>query len=576
MKIDNYLKKIIEDTGLSKKEIYNLVEEKKKELRGLISDEGALFVIGKELGVNMENQNSELLEDIELNVSDIKPNMKNIILIGRIKEIYKTHSFNRKDGSEGKVGSFLLHDSSGDIRVVLWDDKTEILKNDKFDLNELVKIINGYAKESKYSNPEIHIGRLGKIELSPKDVDYKKYPKIAQETIKIDDINLSLQSISVQGNVIRKTPINLFEKKDGSEGKVASLNLIDSTGTVRITFWNENVNKLKKVEIGSTIRVTNLNPRKSNIDPKKIELFANLNTKMKEIEEKPQLSGKLVENIKSLQNMDEIVSFKGVISSVDNLKKVNLKSGDEVSLLNFIVSDNTDGIRVTLWRELANKYSNSLEINQGVFLKNVLPKYSNFSNRTEITFIPLSELKFIDLEIPDLKEIEIKSLSNDSVEFTRDYSKIKEITSPGFCEIKGVIVKLYENITVYDACSKCFKKIDNCTCEEPGEIEKRMILNMVLDDGTSTIRTTFIGDQAENIIKMKTGNIAKLIDTPEYDNFIEKLSQNLLGKELILRGKAKFSDYSNSYELIAYNFKDLNEKEVNIELEKTIHEIEQL
>jgi hypothetical protein len=30
MKIDNYIRKIIEDTGLSKKEIYSLVEEKKK------------------------------------------------------------------------------------------------------------------------------------------------------------------------------------------------------------------------------------------------------------------------------------------------------------------------------------------------------------------------------------------------------------------------------------------------------------------------------------------------------------------------------------------------------------------
>jgi ssDNA-binding replication factor A large subunit len=524
----------------------------------------------------MENQNSELLEDIELNVSDIKPNMKNIILIGRIKEIYKTHSFNRKDGSEGKVGSFLLHDNSGDIRVVLWDDKTEILRNDKFDLNELVKIINGYARESKYNNPEIHIGNLGKIELSPKDVDYKKYPKITQETIKINEINLSLKSISVQGNVIRKTPINLFEKKDGSQGKVASLNLIDSTGTIRITFWNENVNKLKKVEKGSTIRVTNLNPRQSNINPKKIELYANLNTKINEIEEEPKLSGKLVKNIKALQNMDEIVSFKGVISSVDNLKKVSLKSGDEVSLLSFIVSDNTDGIRVTLWKELADKYSDSLEINQGVYLKNVLPKYSNFSNRTEITFIPPSELKFIDIDFPELKEIEVKPSSRSSNEFARDFSKIKDITSPGLYEIKGVIVKLFENITVYDACSKCFKKIDNCTCEEPGEIEKRMILNMVFDDGTSTIKTTFIGEQAESLIKMETENIAKLIDNPEYENFIDKLSQNLLGKDLIIKGKAKFNDYSNSYELIAYNFKEVNEKEIDIELEKNLREIEQL
>jgi replication factor A1 len=576
MKIDYYIKKIIEETGLSKNEINNRVEEKKKELKGLISDEGALFIIAKELGVNIEDQNRELLEDIELNISDIKPNMKNIVLVGRIREIYRINTFNRKDGSEGKVGSFLLHDNTGDIRVVLWDDKTEILKNDKFDINELVKIINGYSKENNFSNPEIHIGRLGKIVLSPRDVDYKKHPKISQKPIKIEEVNLSLRSVSLKGKVIRKTPINTFERKDGSQGRVASINLIDSTGSIRITFWNENVNKIKNVEVGATIEATNLNPRQSNLDSTKIELNTNRNTTIKDVKEEAHLSSKMVKNIKSLQDESQIVSFKGVISSVDNLKKVNLKSGDQVSLLSFIVSDETDGIRITLWREDANKYADKLEINQGVLLKNVLPKYSTFSKRTEITFIPSSKLEFIDLDISELKHIDTKRTSKKSVGFSREYSKIEDIDSPGFFEIKGVIVKLFENITVYDACPKCFKKVDNCTCEDPGDPEKRMILNLIIDDGRSTIRTTFIGEQAEKIINKDTEIISQIINTPDYNKFIEELSQNLLGKDLIIRGKAKFSDFSNSYELITYKFKEVKGKEINVELENTIQEIKQL
>ena len=87
MKTEAYINKIIEDTGLSKKEIQTLVEEKKEELKGLISDEGALFVIAKELGVDVASENQELLNEVELNISDITINMKNIILVGRIKEI---------------------------------------------------------------------------------------------------------------------------------------------------------------------------------------------------------------------------------------------------------------------------------------------------------------------------------------------------------------------------------------------------------------------------------------------------------------------------------------------------------
>ncbi len=46
-----YIIKIIEETGLTIKEIQELINDKKKELRGIVSDEGALFLIAKELGV---------------------------------------------------------------------------------------------------------------------------------------------------------------------------------------------------------------------------------------------------------------------------------------------------------------------------------------------------------------------------------------------------------------------------------------------------------------------------------------------------------------------------------------------
>ncbi|MBD3215046.1 MAG: DUF2240 family protein [Candidatus Lokiarchaeota archaeon] len=570
MKTDIYIKKIIEETGLTKKKIEDLVNEKKQELKGLISDEGALFIIAKELGVDVKNQNNELIQEIEINVSDITSDMRNITLVGRIKEIYRIFKFNRKDGSEGKVGSFLLHDKTGDIRVVLWDEQTDILKSPGFDINELVKVINSYAKDGKYG-VEIHIGRLGKIILSPEDVNYKNYPKITKEIIPIEEINLSQRSISTKGKVLRVTPVNKFERKDGSEGKVRSLHLVDSTGSIRITFWNEDTEKFKEVKKGDNIKITNLNPRQSNFNKREIELFANSNSKIVHINEEIDLKGNFVDDIKSLQNIENIVSFKGIVSSVDNLKKVTLKSGEEVSLFSFVVSDETDGIRVTLWRDLAEKYSEKIENSQGVYLKNVMLRFSSFYKRKEISFIENSEIEFIDLKIDQIKELSAKNTTERSSNFTRNYSNIKEINSSGFFELKGVIVKEINSITVYDACSKCFKKVDNCQCEEMGEIEIRMILNLVIDDGTDTIRCTFIGENAEKLIGEKTEIVSKIVDSPDIDTFLDKINQKILGKDILVRGKAKYSDFSNLYEVIVYDFKYLN---IDNELEHIINKIE--
>lgn len=54
VKEEAYILKIMEETGLTRKEIAEKVQEKREELQGLISDEGALFIIGKELGIDFK------------------------------------------------------------------------------------------------------------------------------------------------------------------------------------------------------------------------------------------------------------------------------------------------------------------------------------------------------------------------------------------------------------------------------------------------------------------------------------------------------------------------------------------
>ncbi|MEJ2279420.1 MAG: hypothetical protein P8Y70_17010 [Candidatus Lokiarchaeota archaeon] len=51
----------------------------------------------------------------------------------------------------------------------------------------------------------------------------------------------------------------------------------------------------------------------------------------------------------------------------------------------------------------------------------------------------------------------------------------------------------------------------------------------------------------------------------------EKISSTIIGKDLIVKGKSKFSDFSNRYELIAYDFKEINPNE---EVREIIKELE--
>ena len=58
MLTETYIKKIIIETGLNRKEIKSMVKEKIKRFKGLISEEGALCVVAKELGVYIKKNDS--------------------------------------------------------------------------------------------------------------------------------------------------------------------------------------------------------------------------------------------------------------------------------------------------------------------------------------------------------------------------------------------------------------------------------------------------------------------------------------------------------------------------------------
>jgi len=138
-------------------------------------------------------------DDSELKIIDIEPNMKSITIYGRIKEIYNKFRFERGDGSKGQGASFLLHDPSGDIRVVLWDQHAKAFTRNEFNVNGLVKINKGFAKKGR-AGTEIHIGKYGSIILSPQGVDLTKHPRLKDGEMKKkkESIARRIQSIGIR------------------------------------------------------------------------------------------------------------------------------------------------------------------------------------------------------------------------------------------------------------------------------------------------------------------------------------------------------------------------------------------
>ena len=98
-----------------------------------------------------------------------------------------------------------------------------------------------------------------------------------------------------------------------------------------------------------------------------------------------------------------------------------------------------------------------------------------------------------------------------------------------------------------------------------------MIINPIIDDGTDTIRVTFIGDNAEKLLNLEPIDVKIKIDGEEQNDFFKEISLDLMGKDLAILGRAKYSDYSDAWEIIVNSFKPLDPEE---EVKRAIKEIE--
>ena len=144
--IEYSINKIIEETGMSRSELNNKVEKRKKELSNLIDDEGAITLIAKDFGINLKDYQEKARTMEDTRISECSENTA-VSIVGRITRIQEIKTFNRKTGDQGRLLPFTIRDKTGSIRCVAWDENTEIKEQNEFKLGAIVRIVNGYVKK---------------------------------------------------------------------------------------------------------------------------------------------------------------------------------------------------------------------------------------------------------------------------------------------------------------------------------------------------------------------------------------------------------------------------------------------
>ncbi len=237
------------------------------------------------------------------------------------------------------------------------------------------------------------------------------------------------------------------------------------------------------------------------------------------------------------------VNVIGKIIELFPIREYN-KNNRQGKICSFVLADETGNIRSVLWD------SNHIALfEQEKLKKEDIVEISNATMRNnELHLTGFSDIK--------LSNELIKEVKTEKIFYEKHIVELKQGESVG---IRAIVVQMFEP-RFFSVCPACSKKLNELgECVEHGKVagERRALLNLVLDDGSETIRAVLFSEQIEKI--MNKGEL-------EGEAFIKKRIE-MLGKEMLFSGQVRKNQVFDNLE---FSVSDV----VEVDIDKLIEKLE--
>lgn len=193
-------------SSLERNDILNLVDKKYAEMNNLITKEGAVYLIAKELDINLPENTENRMP-----IRSIVAGMRNVNVIGRIFRISRVHEFTKSNGVSGRVSNIFIGDNTGFIRVPLWDEQVKLLEENIISIGDIVQANNGLARENVFGDVEISLGRFGSINTIEGYSEIPSVEDLSKMFLNVSAERTSISNLVSGGNFeIKGTVVQLF------------------------------------------------------------------------------------------------------------------------------------------------------------------------------------------------------------------------------------------------------------------------------------------------------------------------------------------------------------------------------
>jgi replication factor A1 len=326
--------------GMQRVELLNMIERKKQDSHGLLSEEGAARLLAQQLaGLSGESVNIS-----DLRISSVQAGLPDATISGEILSISQLREFQRSDGSIGKLVRVKLRDGSGQITCVLWDSTADMVERERLAIGSVLRLAHGYTRLGLAGEVEFHLGSRSSIEI------LSRVPATGQASSPVE--TRETRPIGVTPETVR-VRIKKLQRSRGENGPAWAL-CENEQGLTMAKFWDENMETVLSMGEGSVITIKNpwITERNGMVYLNAGARSSITKEELVDFESPPPVP------ISSIKPGPKLYTTRGVVVERTDPREIETREGRRTRVSNIRVEDGTGKIRVALWDNLAQIVEN--------------------------------------------------------------------------------------------------------------------------------------------------------------------------------------------------------------------------
>ena len=340
---DSLLSQILStDQKITRETLLSMIEQKKQDSHGLLSDEGAARLVAQQLKIIPVSTIG--LKDQR--IMSIHAGFNDVTITGLILSLSEIRQFERSDGQQGKVLRVRITDGSGEMSCVFWDDMAETIVKEAPGPGYQIRLLHGYTKHGTAGEVELHLGTRSNFQiLSRGNTAHRGFADASPEL--------------PTGNKLKLRLLKL-QKARSENGPTWAL-CYGEAGMVIAKFWDEHSDTVLSFGQGSQLFISN-----PWIDERNGTTYVNVGSKSTVEREGSDLTFQPpVASISSIKPSPVLWTISGKVIEKSEIREIETKEGRKTRVSNMNIEDSTGKIRVACW-DLHAETTESLRIGDSI------------------------------------------------------------------------------------------------------------------------------------------------------------------------------------------------------------------